>query len=122
MTVAKLWCTQDGQFCALEAEGHAGSAVRGTNVVCAAVTMLLRTTLDVLEHSKGITVVSDAPERGVLNFRVRSDGTEKNEVVTERLICTADYLKLGLSALAKEYPDEVSVECFVEQTLTEQTN
>lgn len=122
MTVAKLWCTPDGQFWAVEAQGHAGSAVRGSNVVCAAVTMLLRTTLDVLEHSKGISVVSDAPERGVLTFRIRSDSTEKTEAVTARLICAADYLKLGLSALAKEYPDDVSVECFVEQALTEQTN
>mgnify|MGYP002620226945 CR=1 FL=1 len=113
MTAVVLVRAEDGTFASLEAKGHAGTAVRGFNVVCAAVTMLLRTSLDVLEHTDGISVKSEAPERGMLSFCVEANGASLTEEQKVRLSCVADYLELGLKALCKEYPKDVSLETVI---------
>ena len=77
--------------------------------MCAAVTVLLRTAMQVLSDITGVTVHGDIGLRGKLAFRVEvKDGlTEKNY---GRLIGAADFLHKGISTLSREYPQHVLFE------------
>lgn len=98
----------DGAFSACTAEGHAGFSASGNDIVCAAVTILLRTVMQVVSDIPGISAHGDTSQRGRLAFRaeVQDSLTEQN---CGRLICAADFLHKGISALANEYPEHVSL-------------
>lgn len=110
MTVVRLDCDPAGRLIRCEASGHAGFAAHGTDIVCAAVSVLLRTALEVLEHTDGVQVQADTARRGAIRFQAKQTGTVP---VEERLICVADFLRTGLAALSAEYPENV---CLQEQS------
>ncbi|MDE5614650.1 MAG: ribosomal-processing cysteine protease Prp, partial [Treponemataceae bacterium] len=56
MTTVTLVCGKDGAFRSCEAAGHAGFAAKGSDIVCAAVTILLRTAADVLSGMDGVVI------------------------------------------------------------------
>jgi hypothetical protein len=92
----------DGCLSSVEANGHAGKGVRGSDPVCAAVTVLLRTTLAVLEGAvPGISAASTG--RGSLAFRAPAAAEE----TTALLRYAAVFLLEGIGSLQKEYPDAV---------------
>ena len=96
-----------GNLIAVDAAGHSGAGKRGTDIVCAAVSVLLRTTLQVLaEHSDSLIVKSKAPERGVLAFRVNAF----TETDLPFLQYAAIFLREGLDFIAKEFPQAVKLE------------
>ncbi|AEE17202.1 ribosomal-processing cysteine protease Prp [Treponema brennaborense] len=105
MTVVYLSRSRNGQFRSCRAEGHSGYAPSGSDIVCAAVTVLLRTTLQVLSESFGSAVKTDITSRGNLAFRVDDFAGGKSC----RLIYAADFLRSGLTALQNEYPDCVTM-------------
>lgn len=109
MTAVTLVCDKNGAFRSCEATGHAGFAARGSDIVCAAVTILLRTAMDVLLGTDGVSVRADAGERGALSFAVERAAASK----TERLVCTADFLERGLRSLQAEYPQFVRLQKIV---------
>ena len=49
-----LVCGKDGAFKSCNASGHAGFAAKGKDIVCAAVTELLRTAVQVLQKTEGM--------------------------------------------------------------------
>ena len=100
MTEVCLTCGADGSFVACSAEGHAGFAARGADIVCAAETAVLRAALAVLGQTKGVVLETDATRRGSLSFSVRhaASGT------AERLSCVADFIRSGIGELVREYP------------------
>lgn len=110
MTTVTLVCGKDGAFRSCEAAGHAGFAAKGSDIVCAAVTILLRTAADVLLGMDGVTVRADTGGRGELAFAVVRAAAEK----TERLVCTADFLERGLRSLQSEYPQFVRLQKIVQ--------
>jgi uncharacterized protein YsxB (DUF464 family) len=79
--------------------GHAGAERRGRDVVCAAVSVLVRTVAKVLSGREGITVSSGAPERGALWLEV--EGTAENG---EFLAAAGAFLSEGLLSVSGEYP------------------
>lgn len=92
----------DGCLSSAEAKGHAGKGVRGADPVCAAVTILLRTTLAVLEGAvPGIAAGSAG--RGSLAFCVPATA-DGNRFL---LRYAADFLLKGIGSLQTEYPDAV---------------
>src|SRR5574344_867769 len=99
-----LVCCKDGAFKSCTASGHAEFAVKGKDIVCAAVTELLRTAVQVLQETKGMSVNVETPSRGKLAFSVEVYGGSEQ---TERLKCTADFIRLGVKNLAEEYPANV---------------
>lgn len=101
MTKVLLVCGEDGAFKRVSAEGHAGFAGRGKDIVCAAETMLLRTALDVLQKTSGVFVSADASVRGRLCY-------EASGSATERLVCVADFIREGIKALSEEFPGNIS--------------
>lgn len=95
----------DGMLRSCVAEGHAGFSAKGQDIVCAGVTVLLRTVLSLLESSSSVRVVADAPKRGILAFRV----LEYDKAETALLVHCGDFLETGLSSLSNDYPNHVSL-------------
>ena len=110
MTSVLLIRGVDGCFKSCTAEGHAGFAPRGKDIVCAAETLLLRTAVQVLESIDGIDLSVDSSRRGFLSFSVNnldSDVVAGNGASVERLRCAADFIGTGIQSLSEEYPDLV---------------
>ena len=94
----------DGTLRACRASGHAGAGKAGTDIVCAAVSVLMRTALSVLSGRKGITVRGGAPEKGQvwLETDYSADGKEF-------LFAAGVYLIEGLKSVAQEYPGNCKI-------------
>jgi uncharacterized protein YsxB (DUF464 family) len=97
----------DGVLRSCKASGHAGAGrigflgfqKKGTDIVCAAVTILMRTALDVLSGRKGITIHSDAPKPGFLCLELDYSAEGK-----DFLYAIGVFLIDGLRSVAQEYP------------------
>ena len=91
---------EKGHLLSVEASGHANSSRKGHDIVCAAVTILLRTTVQALGS---VQVDVSAEQRGSLSFRVLNyDGMQ-----SEKLRYAAEFLWLGITSLQEEYPQAV---------------
>ncbi len=95
---------KDGVLRACKAEGHAGFGKTGTDIVCAAVTVLMRTALNVLSGRKGITVSGGAPGRGQMRLEVDYDAEGK-----DFLFSAGVFLLEGLSSVAGEFPENCRI-------------
>ncbi|ULQ60492.1 ribosomal-processing cysteine protease Prp [Brucepastera parasyntrophica] len=105
MITVTITAGQYGNLISAEASGHAGTAPRGNDIVCAAATVLLRTTLEVLSGEITELEVS-APERGLLSFRV----CKYNEADIPLLVYAAAFLSKGIASLEREFPGTVSLD------------
>jgi len=90
----------DGVIRACKAAGHAGAGKAGTDVVCAAVSVLFRTALNVLSGREGIVFKGGAPEKGRLWLE-----TEYNEKGKDFLFAVGEFLIYGFSSVVQEFPD-----------------
>lgn len=97
---------QNGELHSCIISGHSGFAPKGKDIVCAAVSILARTALDVLHGQSGIELKTDSAERGELSFTVE----KKQDGCSDILSYTADFLEKGFGSLQKEYPAYVSAE------------
>ncbi len=104
MITVSLTVGSRGEIVSVSAEGHANAGKRGTDIVCAAATVLLRTTLAVMGGS-GVDVSASAAARGFLAFRVRSF----SEAELPLLVYASRFLEEGLTSLAAEYPENLEV-------------
>lgn len=105
MIQVELVFGMDGVLLSCDAQGHAGFAERGSDIVCAAVTVLVRTAITVLSDKPNISMTVQLPERGKLAFQVLDyDSSQK-----ERLIIAGQFLKNGLMSVQKEYPQYVAL-------------
>ncbi|MBP5250983.1 MAG: ribosomal-processing cysteine protease Prp [Treponema sp.] len=107
MTEVLLVC-RCGEFVSIKAEGHASFAAKGKDIVCAAESVLLGTALEVLEQTEDIKVESSAGKRGKLEFSAHVvNGSENSKVLSERLKCTADFLRNGFLSISRQFPENV---------------
>ena len=112
MTKVLLVCNKEGAFKSCRAEGHASYAEKGKDIVCAAESFLLRTAIDVLEKTEGITLKLDKSLHGTLAFCVEEHVFLDNRqafLLQERLKCTADFIRMGFKSLSEEYPEKVQL-------------
>jgi uncharacterized protein YsxB (DUF464 family) len=100
-----LELAQDGCLRSLRASGHAGGAALGTNVACAAVTVLLRTTARVLSGVQGLITEGGADSPGWMELKV----SPERSVAPQWLRGVTDCLVRGVSDLAAEFPGEIAV-------------
>jgi uncharacterized protein YsxB (DUF464 family) len=89
----------DGTLRACKACGHAGAGKTGSDIVCAAVSVLMRTALSVLSGKKGIVVRGDAPEKG--EFWLEADYEAEGK---DFLFASGNFLIEGLMSIAQEFP------------------
>lgn len=93
-----------GEFRSVSASGHAGVGLRGADIVCSAVSALLRTTMTALSGAIP-DLVAESSGRGSLSFRV-PEGKDPNG---DLLVYAGMFLRTGLESIAEEYPDAVSL-------------
>jgi len=97
----------DGVIKTCRASGHAGAGKAGADIVCAAVSVLMRTALSVLAGREGIVVKGGAPEKGQLwleaEYNALSSGVSRAEGKAF-LFAAGEFLVNGLSSVAQEYP------------------
>jgi len=86
------------------ASGHAGAGKRGSDTVCAAVSVLTRTIIRVLTGRKDLTIRGVIPEQG--DFFVEVDHTPEGR---EFLAGAGAFLIEGLLSVAEEFPDYCNV-------------
>ena len=91
---------EDGTLRACRASGHAGAGKAGTDIVCAAVSVLMRTALSTLSEMEGITVRGGAPEKGQLWLEADYSAEGKSF-----LFAVGVFLINGLKSVEKEFPD-----------------
>jgi len=82
------------------ASGHANAGKIGNDIVCAAVTVLMRTATNILSNQEGITIKSSAPKKGKLGFNVEYSTAEGLVF----LYHTSIFLIDGLKSVAQEFP------------------
>lgn len=105
------------------ASGHAGFAEKGSDIACAAVTILLRTAMRFFcgdaqiefESSVPARSESDSKEisRGELAFSARVKGglaLDEKSSAKIKIESLAEYLSLGFESLRKEFPQNVEYE------------
>ena len=85
--------------------GHSGQAKAGRDIVCAAVSILGCTCVNAMESVLGIVPVITENDAGVLAFRLPELTPEDN--AKAQILMGA--LKQGLSDLAEEYPQFVTL-------------
>ncbi len=95
----------DGVLKSATAEGHAGTVPAGSNTVCAAVTVLLRTAYETASGYDGVRASGRAPGPGFLGFTI---GRYPPEMV-DRLRGVADFLVIGLSSVEREHPGRIEL-------------
>ena len=82
-----------------KASGHARAGRTGNDLVCAAVSVLLRAAASSLFEREGITLRCDAPKKGFHNLEV--DYTAEGK---DFLFAVGVFLIEGLASVAEEYP------------------
>jgi uncharacterized protein len=90
---------ENGILRSCKAGGHAGAGKTGADIVCAAVSVLMRTAVRVLSDRKGVTVRYEAPEPGLLFLE--ADYTAEGK---DFLFAAGVFLIEGLASVAEEYP------------------
>jgi uncharacterized protein YsxB (DUF464 family) len=100
LIVIDAFVDKEGVLRACKATGHAGAGKTGTDIVCAAVSVLLRTAIRTLSNRKGIDIRSGAPEVGLL--WLEADYTAEGK---EFLSATGTFLTEGLASVAEEFPE-----------------
>ena len=89
----------NGVLRACKASGHAGAGQTGTDIVCAAVSVLMRTAVRVLGDRNGITIRYDAPEPGLLDMEAEYTAEGR-----DFLSAVGVFLIEGLRSVVEEYP------------------
>jgi hypothetical protein len=91
---------EDGTLRACKALGHAKAGKSGEDIVCAAVSVLIRTACNILSGREGIKLRCGAPEKGHVWLEADYEGCGKDFLHTAGI-----FLIEGLSSVAREYPE-----------------
>lgn len=102
----KITMTGQGLLRGAEAVGHVGFGPKGSDPVCAAATVLLRTAARTLERKQGIELSGGAPSPGQMQFEILA----LPESLRGWISGVSEALFQGLTDLAMEFPDKVSVQ------------
>lgn len=96
---------RDGRVVRVSSRGHASGSPAGENILCAAVSVLLRSFARAVEDARGIDSEGNAPGPGILDLTVRRVDETRGEWF-EGLSC---FLVKGLEDLQSEYPEDLRV-------------
>ncbi|MBQ0002410.1 MAG: ribosomal-processing cysteine protease Prp [Treponema sp.] len=108
MTKVLLVKANDGSALHTVSEGHSGFAEKGKDIVCSAVTILMRTAIGLLSDTSGIELKTDTSLRGYLSFEARV--LKDDSKLKERLSTIGDFLKEGFESLSEEFPQNVKLD------------
>ena len=103
MTNITFYVKSDSTIVGFKSKGHAGYGVRGTDVVCASVSILLINTVNAIEKltaDKCDYKIND--RRATIDFEIDGDVSHESRLLFQSL-------KLGLEGIASEYPGNVKI-------------
>lgn len=112
MTTITLVKARSGLSISCKALGHSGFAKSGEDIVCSAVTILMRTALQVLSQTSGIDFETDISLRGNLSFSAKV--IKSDLILQERILTIGDFLENGFNSLSEEFPKNVTFEIKLE--------
>jgi len=98
----------DGILRKCRASGHAKAGKKGSDVICAAVSVLMFAALKTLSNRKGITVSGDWPEEGEIWLETCYDADGK-----DFLFAAGVFLIEGLKFVAQDYPENCRLDIIV---------
>jgi len=87
-----------------QVSGHAGAGKRGSDIVCAAVSVLTRTLIRALAGRQGVTIRGSIPEQG--NFWVEVEHFPEGR---DFLAGAGAFFTEGLLSVSAEFPDYCKV-------------
>ena len=99
MIQADMVLDEAGLLRSCRLQGHAGAGKRGSDIVCAAVTVLTRTLIRVLSGREGIKIRGSIPEQG--NFWMEAEYSPEGR---EFLAAAGAFLIEGLLSVSAEFP------------------
>jgi len=103
MTEISFYITEDDRFFGFEAEGHAGYAKFGKDIVCAAISALTATFINSVDELTESKISVEADEKtGYMDVRV--EDYDKDDV---QLLFKS--LELGLKEIEKQYKRNVKL-------------
>ncbi|WP_318664290.1 ribosomal-processing cysteine protease Prp [Treponema sp.] len=116
MTSITLVKAKDGSRLECKASGHAGFAKSGEDIVCSAVTVLMRTAIQVFSETSGVEFKTDTSTRGLLTFSVELKKSDSGDSIqnAERISTIGDFLQKGFESLSEEFPQNVTFELKLE--------
>jgi uncharacterized protein YsxB (DUF464 family) len=106
----KLVLDEEGLLKVCSMNGHSGMGQAGDDVVCAAVSVLIRTALRVLSDKPGVTIRGAAPERGALWMEADYTPEGKNFLFAAGLFLTE-----GLKSVEEDYPGHCKINIYTER-------
>ena len=104
MIQAELVLDGAGLLGSCRVQGHAGAGKQGSDIVCAAVSVLARTLVRLLADRKDIIIRGSIPGRG--DFFVEVEYSPEGR---EFLAAAGAFLIEGLLSVAEEFPDNCKV-------------
>lgn len=105
-----VWKTGRNDY-TVKAEGHAGAGVYGSDILCAAVSVLMQTLANEVENAaKGGIVAKGNVERGHGWMKVEVTPFVSTEDMVDAWV---NFVKDGLEAIAQDYPDNVNLKTSV---------
>ncbi len=97
MTTVIFRKTRQGEYRSLRCSGHAGYAEYGSDIVCAALSILVINTLNSLEELCGLSIEPETDEKsGLIACGFPED-------MDERAVLLLDSLALGCVTIEKQY-------------------
>lgn len=108
--IRAVWKTGRNDY-TVKAEGHAGAGVYGSDILCAAVSVLMQTLANEVENAaKGGSVAKGNVERGHGWMKVEVTPFASTENMVDAWV---NFVKDGLEAIAQDYPDNVNLKTSV---------
>ncbi len=105
MIIIDIKLSKNNTIKSFKASGHALFSKFGSDIVCAAVTCLLRTTANLLNNEKKIKVRGKSEEPGQMEMFLIKYPEDRQEWI----IGITDFLIKGLLDLEKEYPKRLNI-------------
>jgi len=101
---ADLVLDEAGLLRSCRVSGHSGAGKRGSDIVCAAVSVLTRTFVRLLSGREDITIRGEIPKEG--SFYLETDYKPEGK---EFLATAGAFLIEGLLSVSEEFPDHCKV-------------
>lgn len=98
--------SEEGAIAELMADGHAGAARKGSDIVCSAFTILLRTFARTVEAAPGVAWAVEGDEPGRFHLAVTGVGP----AVVEQYRGWCGFLLRGLEDLRGDAPREIRID------------
>jgi uncharacterized protein YsxB (DUF464 family) len=87
-------------------DGHSGFSLKGTDIVCAAASALVRTFLELNEAEPGVVACQSAEKEGRTEWTLESVDPQAHS----RYEAWSWFLLRGLEDLAREFPDHIKIQ------------